>query len=51
MDAWIAVAALEAAIQGRAPVAGCTHHSDRGLQICFGDLPRAAGISWIGKAR
>ena len=32
MDARIAVAALKAAIRSRAPVAGCTHHSDRGSQ-------------------
>jgi putative transposase len=32
MDARIAVAALKAAIRGRAPVNGCIHHSDRGSQ-------------------
>jgi putative transposase len=32
MDARIAVAALKAAVRGRAPVAGCIHHSDRGSQ-------------------
>jgi putative transposase len=32
MDARIAVAALKAAIMGRAPAKGCIHHSDRGSQ-------------------
>ena len=32
MDARIAVAALRAAIKGRAPAKGCIHHSDRGSQ-------------------
>ena len=35
MDARIAVAVLKAAIRSRAPVAGCTHHSDRGSQLRF----------------
>lgn len=32
MDARITVAALKAAIRGRAPAKGCIHHSDRGSQ-------------------
>lgn len=32
LDARIAVAALKAAIRGRAPAKGCIHHSDRGSQ-------------------
>jgi putative transposase len=32
MDARMAVAALKGAVHGRAPVAGCIHHSDRGSQ-------------------
>jgi putative transposase len=32
MDARIAIAALKAAIKGRAPAKGCIHHSDRGSQ-------------------
>jgi len=35
MDARIAVAALKAAIRGRAPAKGCIHHSDRGSQGGF----------------
>ena len=37
MDARITVAALKAAIRGRAPAKGCIHHSDRGSQ---------AGLKW-----
>ena len=35
LDARIAVAALKAAIRGRAPAKGCIHHSDRGSQLEF----------------
>lgn len=36
IDAELAVAALEAAIAGRAPPPGCVHHSDRGSQYASG---------------
>src|SRR3954451_24654581 len=35
IDAELALAALEAAIAGRAPPSGCVHHSDRGSQGGF----------------
>jgi putative transposase len=36
IDADLALAALEAAIAGRAPPPGCVHHSDRGAQYASG---------------
>jgi putative transposase len=36
IDADLALAALEAAITGRAPPPGCVHHSDRGSQYAAG---------------
>ena len=36
IDAELALAALEAAIAGRAPPPGCVHHSDRGSQYASG---------------
>ncbi len=35
IDARLAVAALNAAIQARSPAKGCVHHSDRGSQGGF----------------
>ena len=32
IDARLTIAALDAAVRSRAPLAGCVHHSDRGLQ-------------------
>jgi len=37
IDARLAMAALQAAINGRTPPRGCVHHSDRGSQYASGD--------------
>jgi putative transposase len=47
IDAELALAALEAAIAGRAPPPGCVHHSDRGTATAARSTPPGrTGRSW-----